>query len=66
MNDFNLNGLQMDYTKMRQFREFLDYIILKKEILNYHDFRQNCGISRAQWEQFRENNRDHGLSWSVE
>ncbi|MFA5141867.1 MAG: hypothetical protein WC471_02775 [Candidatus Woesearchaeota archaeon] len=66
MADFNFKGMEMDITKLKQFKEFLNFTLQKKTCLDYHDFRQNCGISRAQWDQFKLNNNENEIKWSVE
>ncbi len=66
MKSFNLHGLQLDPVKMRMFKEFLDFTLDKNRPLNYHEFKKNCGISRIQWEQFRELNVESRVDWSVE
>lgn len=61
MAKFNFKGLQLDTTKMRQFKEFLDYNLKKKSILEFDEFRRNCGISKIQWEQFKEINLENKM-----
>lgn len=66
MKSINLHGLQLDTVKMRMFREFLTFTLDKNRPLNYLEFNKNCGISRAQWEQFRALNVESNFNWSVE
>ena len=65
-NKFKLQGLQLDPTKMRQFKEFLEFTLKKKSILKYPEFKQNCGISPAQWAEFRRSNIESQVRWGVE
>ncbi len=66
MMALKLNGLQLDPVKLRIFKDFINYTLDKNKPLNYKEFSQNCGISRIQWEQFRELNVENKLNWSVE
>ncbi len=59
MTQLNFKGLQLDTTKMRQFKEFLEYNLKKKSALEFDEFRRNCGISKIQWEQFKEINLEN-------
>ena len=66
MKAFNFTGIQVDYMKKKQWEEFLNFALTKEKKLSYHEFRKNCGISRAQWEKFRELNLENDVQWDVE
>jgi hypothetical protein len=66
MKTFKFHGIQIDAFKRKQWEEFLKYTLTKNKKLNFHDFKKNCGISRAQWNKFRELNIEEDVTWDVE
>jgi hypothetical protein len=62
---FNLRGI-FDPLKESQFQEFLSYTISRDKPLSFHEFQRNVGISRRQWDSFREMNTEAELNWVIE
>ena len=55
---YNIKSMMLDRMTLNQFKELVDYNIKLKGSLNYTDFNKNLGISKSQWQIFKDENRE--------
>ncbi len=63
---FNIDDLRMDKLERAQFKEFLQFMINREKEFSYNDFKRHTGISRQQWDVFRNTNQETGVKWIIE
>ncbi len=64
--DFNIENMQLDTIQKRQFEEFVQFKLGREEEFSFLDFNKICGVSRQQWEMFKGENKDLGVSWRLD